>query len=51
MDTQLLWAISPLAAVGFILGIVGLYFASRERKANRARRAAINAHPTSPSSR
>lgn len=43
----LIGATLTLGAFGLLVGIVGFYFANRERKANRAKRAAMNTYPTS----
>jgi hypothetical protein len=46
MDS-LLGATLTLGAFGLLWGIIGLYFANRERKANRAKRAAMAGTPSS----
>lgn len=40
-----------MGAYGLLIGIVGLYFANRERKTNRAKRAAISANPVASTPR
>jgi hypothetical protein len=43
----LIGATLTLGVFGLVIGIIGLYFANRERKAKRARRAAMSNNPAS----